>query len=234
MTSNQGFVTEQAHYDHLSSVFEFVTPPKNSGGGSDFLVIHKGLQATLESKTSNTDIFDAGVLNAFSNGHIYNASSFLLNPHIKQLQGLLQANLDCLKTYADMTGEVSFPHTIPVSVYEDVKAKKSLIHICSNEPLPGIIEASFLKTYNRFIKANYIVIGESVYCISQDERLDPLGLMDKGAAVLTDECIDKVTIRSARSGTRKGMTTVTLRAQFRLNKQLPETKVTLKDLTPPQ
>lgn len=233
MTSNQGFVTEQAHYDHLSSVFEFVTPPKNSGGGSDFLVVHKGIQASFESKTSNTDIFDAGVLGTFSNGQIYDSSAFLLNPHVNQLQNLIKDNLDKVQDYLNEVGATTFPHTIPVEDYERAKAQKKLIHLMTDKPLPGIIEASFLQTYNRFVKANYIVIGEAVYCISHAPELDPLKLLDKGAAILDDSCINKVSIRSARSGTRKGRSTVALRTQFRLHKQLPLTRVTLKDLAPP-
>lgn len=232
--SNQGFVTEQAHYDHLSSVFEFVTPPKNSGGGSDFLVVHKGIQATFESKTSNTDIFDAGVLGAFSNGQIYDSSAFLLNPHITQLQNLLKQNLNVVQDYLDCVGANTFPHTIAIADYEQAKAQKKLIHLMTDQPLAGIIEASFLQTYNKFVKANYVVIGDSVYCVSKAPELDPLKLLDKGAAVLDDSCINKVSIRSARSGTRNGRSTVALRTQFRLYKNLPETQVTLQDVVPPK
>lgn len=231
--SNQGFVTEQAHYDHLSQVFEFVTPPKNSGGGSDFLVVHKGLQASFESKTSNTDIYDAGVLGTFANGMIYDSSSFLLNPHVTQLQNLIQANLDKVQDYLKEVGMSTFPHTIPVEDYERAKAQKKLVHLMTDEPLSGIIEASFLQTYNKFVKANYVVIADRVYCVSRAPELDPLKLLEKGAAVLDDSCINKVSIRSARSGTRKGRSTVALRTQFRLHKDLPETKVTLQDVVPP-
>ena len=234
MKINAGFVTEQAHYDILQTKFEYVTPPKNSGGGSDFLVVHKGLRATFESKTSNTDIFDAGVLNTFSNGHIFGASSFLVNTHIQQLQGLVDANLSTVQDYLKIVGAHSFPHTINVAEYDKAKKERKLVHLMTEDPLKNIIEHSFRKTSNMFVKANYIVIDDRVYMVSEDPVMDPLALRKQGAAILDDSCIDKVSVRTARSGTRNDRTTVTLRAQFRLNKQLPETKVTLKDLTPPQ
>ncbi len=232
-STNQGYITEDDHYKQLSGMFEYVTDPKNSGGGSDFLIIHKGIQATIESKTSNTDIFDAGVLSMMANGQIIGASSFLLNGHVKKLQHMVNENIDQIKEYVNLTGARALPHTITVEKFNDIKNQKKLIHICGSDPLEGIIESSFLKTYNKFIKANYIVIGDNVYCVSASRSLDPLKLLDKGAAILDDSCINKVTIRSARSGTRNGIVSVAMRAQFRLNKMLPETAVKLSTLRPP-
>lgn len=231
---NQGFVTEQEHYKKLSSKFEYVSPPKNSGGGSDFLVVHKGIQATFESKTSNTDIFDAGVLNTFSNGHIFNASNFLVNTHIVQLQDLISTNLSQLQDYLNVVKADAFPHAIDVERYNEAKRNGKLIHLMTDEPLKDIIEHSFKKTHNMFVKANYVVIDDRVYLVSADPIMDPLKLRDKGAIILDDGCIDKVSIRTARSGTRNGRTSVSLRTQFRLHKQLPETQVTLEDLAPPK
>lgn len=230
---NQGFVTEETHYQHLQKVFDYVTPPKNSGGGSDFVVFHKNTRAAFESKTSNTDIFDAGVVGIFANGHIKDASYFLANNHLDDLQREFHLNLDQVSDYVKLTGATEIPHSIPVEVFETVKAEKKLINITTKNILSGIVEQSFTKSHNGFIKANYIVIGDNVFCMSDKDVFDPLGLRARGAPVLGDEHINNVIIRSARSGTRSnGMVSVAMRAQFRLYKDLPVSHVKLSELTP--
>lgn len=230
---NQGFITEENHYQALIKQFDYVTPPKNSGVGSDFMVVRNGVRATFESKTSNTDIFDAGVLGTFSNGHIYDASNFLVNNHIVQLQGLINDNLGQLKEYLKVVKEDMFPHAIDVSVFNQAKQEGALVHMMTKEPLKNIIEQSFKKTHNLFVKANYIVVDERVYLVSSDKDMDPLGLRDRGAAILTDDCIDTVSVRTARSGARNGRTSVALRAQYRLKRVLPDTEVTLHNIVKP-
>lgn len=232
-TINKGFLTEETHYQHLRNNFEYVTPPKNSGGGSDFVVFHNGARIAFESKTSNTDIFDAGVVSIFANGHIKDASYFLANNHLDDLQRMFHLNIEQVHKYVELTGATEIPHSIPVSLFDDVKAQKKLIHITTNNVLNGIVEQSFTKSHNGFIKANYIVVGDNVFCMSDKRVFDPLSLIDRGAPVLGDDHINTVHVRSARSGTRSnGLVSVTMRTQFRMHKDLPESPVKLSELTP--
>lgn len=225
---NKGFQTEQDHYASLSELFDWVSVPKFSGGGSDFQVVSDSKIVTFESKSSNNDIFDAGVISIFSNGCIFNASNFLSNTHVSQLQTLIQANISQVIDYTKAANTNTIPHMTTKDRFNDIKADNKLIHIRSPEPLNNIIEASFVKSSNEFVKANYIVIDKNVYCISDRPELDPLGLQSYGAAILDDSCISYTTVRCGRTGSgRTGRVSVNVRVQYRLNKILPETKVKL-------
>jgi hypothetical protein len=226
--SNQGFVTEQTHYEILSNIFDYVSPPKNSGVGSDFLVVADGTVATFESKTSNTDIFDFGVMNVFANGFIHSTSSFLSNNQVEQLQGIMHQNVDKLAEYTSAANTLVIPHVIPKTDYDRIKADRKLVHIVAPEPVESMIESSMTKSTNMFIKANYLAIGDRLFLTSENPDLDPLGLRNFGAPVLDNSHIDYMSIRTARAGARGDKCSVSMRVQFRLKKDLPESKVRLK------
>jgi len=227
--TNQGFITEETHYQILKDKFDWISDPKGSGGGSDFTVSLKGQIVTFESKTANTDAFDAGVISAYANGQIYNLSSFLTDRHYQQLQQLLNKNKNQFEDYVNIAKVDAFAHSIDRTVFEEIKAEKKLIQIRTDNPLDNILSASFDKSDNQFKKANYMIIGDNIYL--PHTSVDPLNLVPRGAAILDGSCIADSWIRSARSGTNKnGRVSVSLRSQFRLFKQLPETKVTIHDL----
>lgn len=228
---NAGFVTEENHYDKLTLIFGNgnVSAPKNSGGGSDFIVTHKDQIITFESKTSNTDIYDAGVINMFANGHIFHASAFLTNTHIEQIETWVQNEIGQVIDYTTAANTNSIPHIIEKDLYNEIKAEKKLINIVSKSALNNIVEDSFIKSKNRFVKANYIIIGDLIYRISDNPNLDPLKLE---APVLNEEDIAMTSVRTARSGSKNGRANVTIRTQFKMNKELKPTEhrlSTLKD-----
>ena len=226
---NQGFITEANHFESLKLIFgeKNVSEPKNSGGGSDFIVMHNDQVVTFESKTSNTDIYDAGVLNMFSNGYIYNASAFLTNTHINQMETWVNDNIDQVVNYTIAANTDIIPHQIDKELYNQIKADKKLIHIVAKEPLNNIVEESFVKSKNKFAKANYVIIGDLVYRVSDKQELNPLGL---DIPVLNGDDIDMTTIRTARSGSKDGKATVTMRVQFKMHKQLKDTDFKLSTL----
>lgn len=226
---NQGYITEASHYDTLKLVFgaENVSAPKNAGGGSDFIVIHNSDVITFESKTANTDVYDAGVINMFANGYIYHASSFLTNTHINQMETWVQDNLTQVMDYTVAANTNSIPHQIEKDLYNQIKAEKKLIHIVSKDPLDDIVEHSFTKSKNRFVKANYIIIGDLIYRVSDRPEMDPLQI---SAPILDGSDIAYTSIRTARSGSKNGKSSVTLRAQFKMNKTLKETDFRLSTL----
>lgn len=227
---NQGFITEANHYDKLVMSFGKgnVSAPKNSGGGSDFIVNTSNGIVTFESKTSNTDIYDAGVVNMFSNGYMFFASPFLSNTHIEQMEKWVSNNIDGVKQYCEAASTDRLPHSIHKDTFNQIKGDNKLIHIMEKEPLRGIVEASFIKSHNKFAKANYIIIGESVYCVSNEAHMNPLNLP---APVLDDDDINYTSIRTARSGSRDdGMCSVTLRVQYKMHKEVKESSVTLDSL----
>jgi len=229
---NQGFITEANHYEQLTYIFgnENVSTPKNSGGGSDFIVMHKDQIITFESKTSNTDICDAGCVSLFSNGSIYTASSFLTDTNIRELESMITNNISQVIDYTSLAQTDRIPHVIDVNLYNDIKNSDKLIHITNDKPLTNIVEETFLKSKNRFVKANYIIFNDNIFCISANPVYDPLHLQSYGAPVLNVEHIDKVFIRSGRGGSRKGKASVTARVQYKFARYLPETKVKLSDI----
>lgn len=227
--TNQGFITEASHFDQLKLVFgaENVSAPKNAGGGSDFIVIHKDDVITFESKTANTDIYDAGVINMFANGYIYHASSFLTNTHINQMESWIKGDICQVMDYTTAANTNVIPHQIEKDLYNQIKADKKLIHILSKDPLDEIVEHSFTKSRNKFVKANYIIVGDLIYRVSDKPDMDPLKLE---APILDADDIACTSIRTARSGSKDGKASVTLRTQFKMNKILKETDFRLSTL----
>lgn len=224
---NAGFVTEANHFEQLKLIFKNVSEPKNSGGGSDFTVIHDNKVITFESKTSNTDIFDSGVVQMFANGYIYNASAFLNNTHISQLESWIKHDIQQVIDYTQAANTQIIPHQIEKDLYNQIKQDKKLINITSKDPLDNIVEESFTKSKNKFVKANYIIIGDNIYCVSDKKDLNPLNL---NCPVLNKDDIQSTTIRTARSGSKNGKATVSIRTQFRMNKELKPTDVKLSFL----
>jgi hypothetical protein len=227
--TNQGYITEESHFDTLKFVFgsDNVSAPKNAGGGSDFIVIHNNDVITFESKTANTDVYDAGVINMFSNGYIYHASSFLTNTHIDQMETWVQDNIGQVMDYTLAANTISIPHQIEKDLYNQIKADKKLINIVSKDPLDNIVEHSFTKSKNRFVKANYIIVGDLIYRVSNNPDMDPLQF---AAPILDESDITYTSIRTARSGAKDGKASVTLRVQFKMNKTLKETDFRLSTL----
>ena len=228
---NQGFITEASHFESLKIAFgDNVSEPKNSGVGSDFIVINDDRVVTFESKTSNTDICDAGCVSVFANGMIFGASSFLTNKHILELESVISTNIHQIIDYTKLANTETIPHSIDVSLYNDIKAGGKLVHIIDKNPLTNIVEDSLTKSKNNFVKANYIIFDTNVYCVSDRDEYDPLNLKQYGAAVLNDEHIDAVTLRTARNGSKNGKASVTMRVQYRFKKTLPITNVKLTDI----
>lgn len=224
---NKGFITEADHFESLKISFDNVSEPKGSGGGSDFIAIHDDRVISFESKTSNTDVFDAGVVSILHDGLMVGSSGFLSNNNIIQINNVIRDNLSTIQDYTQLANTNCVPHIINIEDYNNIKKQNKLVHIISKDPLENIIENSFLKSNNTFIKANYIIFDKLVYCISKNPDYDPLNLQSFGAAVLTDDDIDYFTIRTARSGTRNNRASVSMRIQFRLKNNLPKTKVTI-------
>lgn len=227
---NQGFITEANHFEALKISFgdDRVSEPKNSGGGSDFIVITDEVGVvTFESKSANTDVFDAGVINMFSNGMIFHVSSFLSNTHVAQVEQSIRDNFFQVADYTKAANTNVIPHSIETELYNSIKAEGKLIHIIEKKPLHNIIEESFIHGKNKFVKANYVIIDQSVYCISDRPELDPLNLREQGAHVLNDEDIDTYSLRTARGGSRNGKASVTVRLQYRLKRKLPPSRIKL-------
>jgi hypothetical protein len=224
---NAGVQTEANHYKALVNTFgiDNVSNPKGSSGGSDFTVKLSNTIITFESKTSNTDIFDAGVIGVDKNGMIFNASCFLSNSQFSLVENLIQNNMDQLIEYTSSANVFSIPHVIDKDLFNDIKKNGSLIHMVEKAPLTNIIEQSFCYSHNTIKKANYLLIDNSVFLVSAKPGLDPLGLAGFGAALLTDNDISMYSLRTARSGSKNGKASVTLRLQYRLNKNLPVSKV---------
>lgn len=225
---NAGFKTEERHYQALVTAFgiDNVTAPRGSGNGSDFIVVSNNQIVTFESKTSNTDIFEAGCISAFSNCMIYNVSSFLSNNCIQQVSDMISKNKDQFIDYINASNVSAFPHVIHKDLFNDIKSQGKLVQMSEKVPLSNIIEDSFCGK-NSYPKANYIIINNSVFLTSNNAALDPLGLKSYGAVVLNDDHIDKFTLRSARGGSRNGKVSVTLRLQYNLKRQLPISKIRL-------
>ncbi len=226
---NQGFITEASHFDQLKLVFgaNNVSAPKNAGGGSDFIVMYNDDVVTFESKTANTDIYDAGVLNMFSNSYIYHASSFLTNTHVNQLESWIKNDMYQVIDYTTAANTNVIPHQIEKDLYNEIKAEKKLIHILSKDPLDEIVEHSFTKSKNKFVKANYIIVGDLIYRVSNKRDMDPLKLE---APILDADDIASTSIRTARSGSKNGLASVSIRVQFKMNKTLKETDFRLSTL----
>lgn len=225
-----GFETEANHYEQLKYIFgeDSVSSPKGGSNGSDFIVNHNNQIITFESKSANTDIYDAGTIGIFSCGSIFKASPFLKDNHIAQLEAKLADNIQQVREYSEAANTNVIPHVIDKELYNNIKADGKLIYI-KTDPIDNIVEDSFIHSKNKFVKANYVIVDDNIYCVSDKEELDPLHLQHFGATVLNNDAINHFHIRSSRGSSRNGVTSVNLRLQYRMFNKLPTTNVRLSD-----
>jgi len=228
-----GFDTEKTHYSLLCDRFgiDNVSLPNGSSNGSDFRVNsgHAGI-ITFESKSSSKDINDAGCISIYANGMIFYASSFLSNTNIKQIESSIKLNFDQIVDYTTMANTNMIPHMIDKELFVDIKEAGKIVQIVTHEPLNNIVENSFKKSDNFFLKANYLILDKDVYCISNNINLDPLNLISKGSPILGNEHLEKYTIRTARGGSKNGKASVTMRVQYLFKRDLDSSPIKLENL----
>lgn len=230
---NKGILTEQSHYQQLVSIFgdQNVSSPKGSTVGSDFVVNYKGTTVSFESKTSVTDIFDAGSIKCWSNAHITGASSYLSDEQLQTIQGIMNDGKEQIQRYCDSVKVDMFPHRIATDTYESAKRAGNLVHLTSKKvKIPDLVKSSLIQSLNRFVKANYLLIADDLYCICPSH--DPLGLSSKGANVIgKDEFASYYSLRAGRSGSKNGLTSINLRLQYRLcQNTVPSSNIKISNL----
>lgn len=227
MTTNKGFITEGIHHSILEKCFDGfkVSTPKGAATGSDFKVVLPYANVTFESKTSNTDLFDAGVLTAWANGGIHSISSFYSNTQVALIQSVLDSNVQQIEDHLSITSAETTSYKTSKQVYEDIRLAGKLICVNSTAP-KGLVEASLTKGDEP--KSNYVVIGDLVYRASENPIFDPLNLADVGVPALTEDYLKVFDIRSRRGGSDKnGMVRVGIRLSYKFKKILPETPIFL-------
>lgn len=228
---NKGLQTEQIHYGLLSQAFEnfTVSDPKGFAGGSDFIVNHAELgNLTFESKTANTDIFDAGVIKVCSDAKIQTISEFYSPIQRDHIQNVLLSNALQIKNHTQMAGVGFSSYTTTKTKYEEIKSAGGLINIRTSPP-PNIIESSLTKPHDQIPKAHYVIIGDLIYRTSVDLKHDPLQLYEYEVPVLTEDHIHVFEIRTRRGGSYgpEKKVSVGIRLGYKLKSKLPITPLKL-------
>ena len=228
---NKGLQTELYHFGCLSEAFENfnVSNPKGFTAGSDFTLTHPELGSfTFESKTSNTDIFDAGVMTTCSDGWIQKLSGFYSEFQKGSIQDILVSNVPQIREHCVAANSFSTTYTTTKAHYEEIKSAGKLINIRAEAP-PGLIKATLTKFEGALPKAHYIIVGDLIYRSSNDERYDPLHLIDLDVPALTEEDIKVFEIRTRRGGSRgpDKRVSVGIRLGYKFSSKLPQTPLKL-------
>jgi hypothetical protein len=229
--TNKGLQTEQIHYDLLTEAFDSfsVSTPKGFAGGSDFTLSHPEFGSlTFESKTSNTDIYDAGVMSTCSAGFIKSLSGFYSETQKDAIQNILVSNAPQIIDHCQLANVSCTTYSTTKDTYEDIKAAGKLINIRA-KPIDGLIEATLTRMGDSLPKAHYVVVGDLIYRTSIDYRLDPLHLQELGVPALTEEDIKVFEIRTRRGGSRgtSKRVSVGIRLGYKFGSKLPETPLKL-------
>lgn len=228
-TTNKGILTEQQHFDYFSNVFKglSITNPKGFAGGSDFIIqIPQIGNVSFESKTSNNDLFDAGVVTTWANGAIQSISGFYTNNQINEIQRSLHEANVLIREHLSFVDSDKTSYTTLKSTYEEIKQQNKLIVLKPSAP-DDLIESAF--TGANEVKANYIVIGTNVFRSSAKAEHDPLNLRSHNVPVLNNDLIKNFEIRSRRGGSSgpEKKVRVSLRLSYKLQSKLPESSLKL-------
>lgn len=229
MTTNKGFTTEIRHNEWLREAFHMfdATDPKQSAVGPDTKIITPKANINFESKHSNTDIFDGGVICAWANGLIKSISTFYSNDQVDYIQQRCYDHENHLNDHLSYVGAETTTFSMSKVDYNKMLEDKQVLSIKIDAP-ENLIEAAFTSGIEP--KSHYIICGDNIFRASEKEVHDPLNLKRYGVPALTNEHLSTYEIRSRRGSTNaKGIARVTARISYKLQRQLPQTPIRLDD-----